>query len=323
MGAAYGSGNFSEVSLKINIDGTVNVITGDSEIGQGSETVLAQIVAEELGISIQNVRITSRDTDVTPVSLGTYGTRVTFIGGNAARAAAAEAKRQLFKVASEMLESDIRDLEAKNGRIYVKGAPDRWLTTSEVVYSSLIKQGKPITSRVTYSPPNTAPPDPKTGYGNYCPSFAFGVQIAEVEVDIETGKVKVINIVAVHDVGRAINPLLVEGQIEGGVAMGIGYALFEKLQWDNGRTLNPSFCTYKIINSTEIPQIHTKLIETIDPYGPFGAKGIGEPTTIPTAPAIANAIYNAVGLRIYDLPITPDKILKALKEKHKFKRRVT
>lgn len=121
--------------------------------------------------------------------------------------------------------------------------------------------------------------------------------------------------VAVHDVGKAINPLLIEGQIEGGIAMGIGYALLEKLQWENGKTLNPNFCTYKIVNATEIPSIKTLLIETIDPNGPFGAKGIGEPATIPAAPAIANAIYNAIGIRIKDLPITPDNILKALKER--------
>jgi CO/xanthine dehydrogenase Mo-binding subunit len=127
--------------------------------------------------------------------------------------------------------------------------------------------------------------------------------------------VKVLNFTAAHDVGRAINPLLIEGQVDGGIAMGMGYALLEELQWENGKTLNPNFCTYKVVNSTDIPSIKTVLIETVDPNGPFGAKGVGELTTIPTAPAIANAIYNALGVRIKDLPITPDKLLKALKEK--------
>jgi 4-hydroxybenzoyl-CoA reductase subunit alpha len=317
MGPSHGAGNFSEVSLKVNSDGTVNVITGESEIGQGSDTIMTQIVAEELCIPIENIKIISRDTDITPANLGTWGTRVTFIGGNAAKAAAKEAKRQLFEVASEMLEVHPMDLEAKNGRIYVKESSDNSLTVSEVVWGSISRYGLPITSKVLYSPPNTTPPDSKTGYGNYAPTYAFGAQVAEVDVDMETGKVRVINIVAAHDVGRAINPLLIEGQIEGGIAMGIGYALLEKLQWQNGKTLNPNFCTYKIVNSTEIPTIQTILVESIDPYGPFGAKGIGEPTTIPTAPAIANAIYNAIGIRIKDLPITPDKIFKALKEKHR------
>jgi 4-hydroxybenzoyl-CoA reductase alpha subunit len=313
----HGGGNFSEISLKINSDGTVNVITGDSDIGQGSDTILAQIVAEELGVPMKDIKITSRDTDVTPVTMGTWGSRVTFIGGGAGKAAAREAKQQLFKVAAEMLEVDPINLEAKDGRIYVKKSLDKWLTIGEVAYSSIVKRGKTITSMVTYSPPNTSPPDQKTGYGNYCPTYAFGVNVAEVEVDIETGKVRVMSIVAAHDVGRAINPMLIEGQIEGGISMGIGYALLEKLHWENGKTLNPNFCTYKIVNSTEIPSIKEILIETIDPNGPFGAKGIGEPAAIPTAPAIANAIYNAVGVRIKDLPITPDKILDALKKQGK------
>lgn len=313
----HGGGNFSEISLKVNSDGTVHIITGDSDIGQGSDTILAQIVAEELGIPMEDIKITSKDTDVTPVTMGTWGSRVTFIGGGAGKAAAREAKRELFKVAAEMLEVDPIDLEAKDGRIYVKNSPDNCLTIGEVAYSSIVKRGKTITSMVTYSPTNTSPPDPKTGYGNYCPTYAFGVHVAEVEVDIETGKVRVMSIVAAHDVGRAINPMLIEGQIEGGISMGVGYALLEKLQWENGKTLNPNFCTYKIVNSTEMPSIREILIETIDPNGPFGAKGIGEPTAIPTAPAIANAIYNAVGVRIKDLPITPDKILDALKKQGK------
>jgi CO/xanthine dehydrogenase Mo-binding subunit len=313
----HGGGNFSEVSLKMNIDATVSVLTGDSEIGQGSDTIIAQIVAEELGIPLGNVKVTSRDTDVTPVSMGTWGSRVTFIGGNAARMAAAEALRKLFLVASKMLEVTEGDLAARNGKIYIKNSPNPVLTVAQVAFESIVKRGQTITSKATYFPPNTSPPDLKTGYGNYCPTYAFGAHVAEVEVDVETGKVKVLQITAVHDIGRALNPLLLEGQVDGGVAMGIGYALLEKLQWKDGFTLNPSFCTYKIVNAPEMPPIQTMFIETIDPHGPFGAKGIGEPTTIPTAPAIANAIAHAIGVRIKDLPITPDKILQALKEKER------
>lgn len=313
----HGGGNFSEVSLKVNSDATVSVLTGDSEIGQGSDTIMAQIVAEELGVPLENVKVTSRDTDVTPVSMGTWGSRVTFIGGNAARMAAAEARRQLFQVASKMLEVASDDLVARSGKIYLKGSPTPVLTVAQVASESIVKRGQTITSKATYSPPNTSPPDLKTGYGNYCPTYAFGAHVAEVEVDVETGKVQVLRVTAVHDVGKAINPLLLEGQVDGGVAMGIGYALLENLQWKDGQTLNPSFCTYKIVNAPEIPAIQAHFIETIDPHGPFGAKGIGEPTTIPTAPAIANAIAHAIGVRIKDLPITPDKILRALREKSK------
>ena len=197
----------------------------------------------------------------------------------------------------------------------MKGSSNPSLAVSQVAYESIVKRGKTITSKEVYSPPNTAPPDLKTGYGNYCPTYSFGVHVAEVEVDRETGKVKVIKVTTVHDVGKALNPLLIEGQVEGGVSMGMGYALLEKLQWENGQTLNPNFCTYKVVNSTEIPPIEIRLLETMDPDGPFGAKGVGEPTVIPTAPAIANAIAHAVGVRIKDLPITPDKIVKALVEK--------
>ncbi len=311
----HGGGNYSEVSLKLNSDASASVLTGDSEIGQGSDTVIAQIVAEELGIPLESIKVTCRDTDVTPVSMGTWGTRVTFIGGNAARMAAAEARWQLFRVASEMLEVAPDELEARDGNIYLKNSPKPVLTVAQVAFESIVKRGRTITSRATYSPPNTSPPDAKTGYGNYCPTYAYGAHAAEVEVDPETGKVKVLRITAVHDVGRAINPLILEGQVDGGVSMGIGYALLEKLQWKDGRTLNPSFCTYKIVNAPEMPPVQTWFIETDDPHGPFGAKGIGEPTTIPTAPAIANAIAHAIGVRIKDLPITPDKVLRALKEK--------
>jgi CO/xanthine dehydrogenase Mo-binding subunit len=313
----HGGGNFSEVSLKLNSDATVSVLTGDSEIGQGSDTIVAQIVAEELGVPLGNVKVTCRDTDVTPVSMGTWGSRVTFIGGNAARMAAAEARQQVFRVAAQMLEVAPEDLMARNGKIFFKESRNPVLTVAEVAYESIVKRGQTITSKAAYSPPNTAPPDPKTGYGNYCPTYAFGAHVAEVEVDPETGKVKVIRVTAVHDVGRAVNPLLLEGQVEGGVAMGVGYALLEKLEWKDGHTLNPSFCTYKIVNAPEMPAVQARFIETVDPHGPFGAKGIGEPTTIPTAPAIANAIAHAVGVRIRDLPITPDRVLRALREKEK------
>ena len=313
----HGGGNYSEVSLKMNVDATVSVLTGDSEIGQGSDTIMAQIVAEELGIPLENVKVTCRDTDVTPVSMGTWGTRVTFIGGNAAKIAAAEARHKLFLVASKMLEVNENDLAARDGKIYVKNSPNPVLTVAQLAFESIVKKGQTITSKATYFPPNTSPPDLKTGYGNYCPTYAFGAHVAEVEVDVETGKVKVLHVWAVHDIGRALNPLLLEGQVEGGVAMGIGYALLEKLLWKDGFTLNPSFCTYKVVNAPEMPPIQTGFIETIDPHGPFGAKGVGEPTTIPTAPAIANAIAHAIGVRIKDLPITPDKILLALKKKEK------
>jgi 4-hydroxybenzoyl-CoA reductase alpha subunit len=316
----HGGGNFSEVSLKVNSDGTVNIVTGDSEIGQGSDTILCQIVSATLGVPPASIIIVSRDTDVTPVTMGTWGSRVTFIGGNAALKAAEDAKKQLFDVAARMLETRADKLDVADGNIFLRTNPEIWVPVADVAYESIVRQGKTITSRATYSPPNATPPDPKTGYGNYCATYAFGAHAAEVEVDPDTGKVTILSIVAVHDVGRAINPLLIEGQIEGGISMGIGYALTEKLMIDNGRTLNPSFASYKIVNSTEMPEVSTLLVETLDPHGPFGAKGVGEPATIPTAPAIANAVYDAIGVRIFDLPITAEKILGALRAKQERQR---
>lgn len=312
----HGSGNFEEILMKINPDGTVNVIVGHVDIGQGSGTVIAQIVAEALGILSEDVTVTLTDTDASPPTMGTWGSRVTYIGGNAAVMAAKDARVQLLTIASEMLENhDISKLEVTQGRIHVKGSPKPYVSVPDTVAYSLKHYGKPITSKALFNPPNTAPPDPDTGYGNYCPAYAFGAHIAEVEVDEETGKVTVVNYVAAHDVGRAINPMLIEGQIQGGVAMGIGYCLLEDMKREAGVTLNPSFSNYKVVNATEMPSMKEIIVESVDPNGPFGAKGVGEPTIIPAAPAIANAIFDAVGVRIRELPITPEKILMALKKR--------
>ena len=232
--------------------------------------------------------------------------------------ASREVKRQLFENAAEMLRiSKSSDMIAVNGFIFQKSLPDIKLSIQEVVQYCLKIYGKPITGDAIFNPTNVKPPDQKTGYGNYCPAYAFGAQAAEVEVDVETGKVIVLDFAAAHDVGKAVNPLLIEGQINGGISMGIGYGLFEEIICQNGSTLNSSFHKYKIVNSTEMPPVKTILLESEDPNGPFGAIGVGEPTTIPTAPAIANAVFNAVGVRIKNLPITPEKILKALKKQEK------
>ena len=309
----HGAGNFSEVFLKVNPDASVQVLVGESDTGQGSDTALAQIIAEVLGVNIESITITSNDTDVIPPTMGTWGSRVTFIAGNAAKLAAEKARDQLIEAAAKLLGGVANsDLMAASGKIYLKSLPSKAVTLREAAQYCVKTFGKPVSARAVYNPPNANPPDPKTGYGNYCPTYSFGAQAVEVEVDPDTGKVRVLNVVAAHDLGRAINPLLVEGQIHGGVAMGLGFALFEGTKIKQGKTLNNNFSTYKIPNSTEMPLINEVLIETLDPEGPFNAKGIGEPCLIPMAPAIANAIYNAVGVRVKDLPITPDKILAEL-----------
>ncbi|BEQ16905.1 xanthine dehydrogenase family protein molybdopterin-binding subunit [Desulfoferula mesophila] len=308
----HGAGNFSEVLLKVYSDGAVGLIVGESDIGQGSDTVLSQIASEVLGVPLNKITVASEDTNFTPPSMGTWGSKVTFISGNAVKMAAEDARLQLAAAAKRILEvGDDARFAFVDSRIHLEGSGQS-IGIEEASNYCVQKFGKPVTAKAVYEPPNANPPDPKTGFGNYCPTYAFGAQAAEVEVDPETGRVKVLRIVAAHDVGKAINPLLVEGQIQGGVAQGMGYALFEGAREKDGRVVNDNFTTNKILNATEMPWMEEILVETLDPHGPFNAKGIGEPPLIATAPAIANAVYNATGVRIKELPITPDKILREL-----------
>ncbi len=319
--AAYISGaklffehDSSAAFVKLEEDGSVCLLTGASDIGQGANTVLAQLVAEELGISLEDVRVVSADTDVTPMDLGAYGSRTTFVAGNAVLAAARDAKEQVLEVAAEKLEADIADLEIKDRWISVRGSPQRGMTFREAVSASLNSpKGKPIMGRGYYNPPTDY--DPRTRQGNVSAAYSFAAQSAEVEVNPETGEVRVLSLVAAQDCGFAINPMATEGQIEGSVSMGLGQALYEDLETEQGQTLNPSFAEYRIASSRDMPPMECHLIQTLDPEGPYGAKGVGEMTLVPTAPAIANAIYDAVGVQIKSLPITPEKILAALKER--------
>jgi CO/xanthine dehydrogenase Mo-binding subunit len=313
---AHGPANFEEIYLKMNSDGTINASVGFVEMGQGSHTVIAQIVAEELHVDVSDIRVITPDTDNAPRTMGPWGSRTTFIGGNAAHAAAADMKRQLLETAKEILDAgDVSDLVFGSGEISVKRSPERSVRFCEVTEYAFKHFGKTIIGKALYNPPNTVPPDRSTGYGNPSPAYSFCTQAVEVEVDPETGKVNVMNVVAAHDVGKAINPMLIEGQIDGGVSMGIGYAILEEIKLNQGTTLNPGFSNYKMMNAGEMPNIKHILIETMDPSGPYGAKGVGEIAMVPTAPAVANAIYDAVGVRIKELPITQEKIVRALKRK--------
>jgi len=304
----------SSAFVKLNEDGSVSLLTGTADIGQGSTTVLAQLVAHELGISPQEVTVIAADTDVTPFDLGTYASRVTFIAGNAVLAAARDAKRQLLEVAAEKMKADPESLELRDHGVFLKGTTEQAMLLEEAVVAALFSsQGIPIMGRGSYNPPTDY--DPQVRKGSRTLAYAFGAQVAEVEVNLETGQVKVLSLGAAQDCGFAINPMAVEGQVEGGVTMGLGQALYEDCLMEEGKTLNPSFAEYKIPSARDVPEIRTYLVEPIDPEGPYGAKGIGEMPQLPTCPAIANAIYDAIGVQIKSLPITPEKILAALKEK--------
>ena len=323
-GASFPSGvsNMSHISsgaiVKIERDGAVTLLTGAADIGQGAETVISQIVAEELGVPLEDVRITAADTELTPLDPGTFGSGVTLRAGNAAKIAAQAAKEKLFEAVAEKMEVNIEELEARNRRISVKGSPERGISLREAIkiyqYSD---RPMPIIGRGSYYPPAKEPTTLLKEDGNFSPAYSFMTQAAEVQVDVKTGRVKVLKMVASHDCGRAINPMLVEGQLEGSVVGGMGQALYEEVITEKGQVLNPSFLDYGIPTAMEVPFITSVEVETNDPEGPFGAKESGEGTQLAPAPAIINAIYDAIGVRFNRLPVTPEKVLEALREKEK------
>jgi len=297
----------SSVIVKMNEDGKATVLTGCPEIGTGTLTAIAQIVAEELGIRMEDTHVpTTVDTFYSPFDQGISATRSTYVIGEAAKRAAEEARTQLKKHASKLLSVQEDDLEIREGRIYSRMQPEKKTTVAEVArtFQYLSSGAATIIGRCSYEPSGNAPP--------------FAVHFAEVEVDIETGEVDILRIVAAHDVGKSINPYMVEAQIEGGIAQGIGYALYEELLVNKktGITLNPNFLDYKVPTSVDIPEIDIIIVESNDPTGPFGAKGVAETGTVPVAAAIANAVYDAIGVRIKELPVTPEKIARALQENH-------
>ncbi len=306
----------STVTMEVNDNGGVTLLTGASEIGQGIETVLTQIAAEELGVNVEDIRIIAADTGVTPVDLGSYSSRVTLMAGNAAKMAAKNIKEKLLKVAADMLEANPEDLEARERKIYVKGSPERGKSFVEVVRAYLRDTNTPIIGNGYYYPPAAEfVLNLTTGEISFSPTYSFGAHSALVKVDMETGEVKVEKIIAAHDCGVAINPMGVEGQIEGSISMAFGQALLENFWFDGGQMLNPSLLNYKLATSLDMPETKPIIVESDDPEGPFGAKEASEGVLIPTMPAIANAVYNATGVRIKELPITPEKILKGLEEK--------
>jgi CO/xanthine dehydrogenase Mo-binding subunit len=237
------------------------------------------------------------------------------MGGNGVLAAANDAFGQLAEVAAEMLEADTGDIECRKGKFFVRGVPQKHLPFNEVADRATIsRHGAPVVGTGFYEPP-TVLPDPETKYGNISPAYPFACQIAEVEVDPNTGQVTVTNFVCAHDVGRAINPMATEGQIRGGVTQGLGWTLMENMAYENGKLINPDFVDYIVPSALDVPEIIPILVEPIEPNGPYGAKGIGEPALNPTMSAITNAIYDATGIRVKELPVSPEKILVELKKR--------
>ncbi|MDP2727512.1 MAG: molybdopterin-dependent oxidoreductase, partial [Dehalococcoidia bacterium] len=302
--------------VEVNIAGGVNIFSGAADIGQGTETVLAQIAAEELGVKYENVRITAADTGLTPLDAGTFGSGVTFRAGNAMRRAAADARRQLQEVVADKFEANPDDIVLRDDRVYVKGSPERSIAFTEAVkYYRYLDKPMPIIGRGFYMPDAAEPTTLLKENGNFSVAYTFMAQAAEVKIDRETGQVELETMATAHDCGFMLNPLNVEGQLEGSVAGGVGMALFEDQPHVDGAYLNPNFIDYKLPTTLDIPKkIISVPIETFEPLGPFGAKESGEGNQVATAPAVANAVYDAIGVQIKELPLTPERVLKALNE---------
>jgi carbon-monoxide dehydrogenase large subunit len=314
---AAGRHDYSSAVVKVNEDGTVVVLVGTPDVGQGARTTLAQVAAQELGVRYEDVWVDQPDTDLSPVDLyGANATRITYIAGNAVRAAAYEAKDQILKRASEKWEIKHQNLTIAQGKVFEREDPEPLGNLRDLVGEMHRPHGHTIVGKGSYHTTGL-PMDPETGQTHVVDFFLFATHVAEVEVDPVTGLVIVLNVWAAHDVGKAVNPTNVEGQIEGGVQMGLGFGLTEEIIREGGKTLNPSFLDYKMFTALDMPKINPIIVEVPEPLGPFGARGIGEATTIPTAAAIANAVFNAVGVRIKELPLTPERVFEELRKKKK------
>jgi len=305
------------VHIKVDRDAAVTLYTGAAEIGQGSDTIQVQIVAEVLGVRPARIKLVAADTELTPVDLGSYSSRVTFMAGNACLEATKNMRAQIFEAVGRKFGCDPGLLEARDDMVFSIDDSRLRLRFEEAVGMALDFHGA-LVAKGTYAPPEQARGGKFKGAGvGPSPSYSYSAQVAEVSVDTETGRVQVHRVIAAHDCGKALNPMTVEGQIEGSVYMGLGQALQEEMIWNKGRLMNPSLLEYRIPSTLETPEIESIIVESIDPEGPFGAKEAGEGSLAATIPAIANAIYDAVGVRINTLPITPEKILAALSEKQK------
>jgi len=307
---SYGSGaapyaqETTSAIIKFNEGGSAVLNIGSADIGQGSDTIFAQIAAQTLGLKYSDVIVPSEiSTDVSPYDTGTYASRQTYIGGPAVKLAAEDTLRQIKEVAAEILKSSPELIETGNSEIWVSGQEDNRITFAEVAQEAIYgRHPRQIIGHATWNAIGNAP--------------SFGVQFAEVEVDTETGQVDVLNMVAAYDVGKAVNPTTLEGQLDGGIAQGMGYALTESIKFDQkGKILNADLKDYKLPTAMDMPGISYIIEETMEPTGPFGAKCIGEPALIPTAGAIANAVSDAIGVSINSIPLNPEKVFKTMQNR--------
>jgi CO/xanthine dehydrogenase Mo-binding subunit len=311
LGYGFSRQDISSVTIEMCEDGSVILRSGEVDYGQGSDTILCQIVAEELGIPYQGIQLIAADTLTTPNAGPTSASRVTYVTGMAALRAARTLKKSLQSVAEEALGET--DLLFEENSVRSASRPEKKISFKELARRCHLS-GRPIVETVWHDN-TTQDVDKETGQGDAYSAYSYAAQLAEVEVDTETGQVEVLRIVAAHDVGKAINPGNVEAQIEGGVVMGMGYALEEKIELEQGLLQTESLGEYMIPTFKDVPDIIPHIVEVPVARGPYGAKGVGEPALIPTAPAILNAIANALGIRITETPANLENVLRLIRKK--------
>jgi CO/xanthine dehydrogenase Mo-binding subunit len=312
-----GNWDGSTVVAKMGTDGRVVMLTGESDMGQGAYTMLAQCCANELSIPLSHVTVLPVDTDFSPYGHGAIASRVTILAGNAAIKAAREVRGKLLALAVEKLGVAESELDVANGEVFVKSAaPNRKIPFGDLARLHIYREGgEGLQVTATFDPPTFQALATPEQYGNVAPGYSFAAQATEVEVDIDTGQVRVLETWVSDDCGKALNPLAVHGQSCGAAVMAIGWTLYEHLQYDDGRLLNGNFADYTMPTADSVPYIHSGIVESNEPNGPYGAKGASETAMMPGAAAIANAVYDAVGVRIKTLPITPEKVLAGLRAK--------
>ncbi|MCL5941982.1 MAG: 4-hydroxybenzoyl-CoA reductase subunit alpha [Actinobacteria bacterium] len=301
--------------IKVGEDGTsATLYTGAVDIGQGSDTVLCQMAAEAMGYTYEQMKIVAADTETTPHDFGAYASRQTLMSGAAVRQAGEEVKRQLLETAAEMLDFPPEQLDVRAGRVFAKDNPETTLTFGEVARRHFVTKG-PLVGKGSYTPPKLGGTFKGAPVGT-SPAYSFAAQVSEVEIDEETGEIKVLDVWDVHDCGTVINPSLLHAQVHGALFMGMGEAIWEEVKFDgNGRILNANLSEYRLPTALDMPRVHSELVESYDPAGPWGVKEVGEGATLPTMGCFRNAIFDAMGVSVDSLPLSYEKVWRALKEK--------
>lgn len=303
--------------IKVHEDGTAATLyTGAVDIGQGSDTVLCQMAAEAMGFVYEQMKIVSADTETTPHDFGAYASRQTLMSGHAVKEAGEEVKKQLLDMAATMLQCPVSDLDVEEGVIFSVSNPSTTLGFNEAAREFFVRKG-PLVGKGSYTPPKLGGKFKGAAVGT-SPAYSYCAQISEVDIDEETGQIKVLDVWDVHDCGKVINPALLHAQVHGALFMGMGESIWEQVLFDqNGKILNPNLAEYRLPTALDMPKIHSGLIDSYEPAGPWGVKEVGEGSTNPTMGCFANAIYDAMGVRVNSLPLTYEKVWRALKEKRK------